>query len=144
MNEPLLTVDGEVAQPLTLTFDDLVAVPASDQIPDVSQLDERRSGSGVTLQALVSRAQPKPSATHVTLHASSDGFAASVPLADVIDQAILVYGLQGAPLPKDQGGPIRFLIPDAAACKTAELDTCANVKFVDRIELSAGQGRDTR
>ena len=42
------------------------------------------------------------------------------------------------------GGPIRFLIRDPAACHTGELDDCANVKFVDRIELTVAKGRDTR
>jgi hypothetical protein len=36
------------------------------------------------------------------------------------------------------------MIRDPAACHTDELDDCANVKFVDRIELTAGKGRDTR
>jgi hypothetical protein len=50
----------------------------------------------------------------------------------------------GEPLDTKAGGPFRFLIPNAAECKTAEMDTCANVKFLDRIELTAGKGRDTR
>ncbi len=98
----------------------------------------------MTLRSLIERAGSTPSATHVTLHASSDGFAASVPIADVVDRALIVYRLEGEPLPGDKGGPVRFLIPNAAACKTAELDTCANVKFVDRIELCVGKGDDTR
>ena len=40
--------------------------------------------------------------------------------------------------------PIRFLIRDPAACRTDELDDCANVKFVDRIELTTSKGHDTR
>ena len=48
------------------------------------------------------------------------------------------------PLGADQGGPIRFLIRDPAACHTHELDDCANVKFLSRIELTERRGRDTR
>ena len=144
MIAPLLTVDGEVERALSLSFEDLAAFPDSDQIGDVSRLDSQRSGDAVTLKSLIERAGLTASATHVTLHASSDGFAASVPIADVVDQALIVYRLEGEPLPGDRGGPARFLIPNAAACKTAELDTCANVKFVDRIELCVGKGHDTR
>lgn len=144
MSSAILTIDGEVERPLALSFDDLAAFSADDQVTDVSRLDAKRSGDAVTLNSLIARAAPAESATHVTLHASSDGFAASVPLADVLDQALIVYRLEGRPLPGEKGGPVRFLIPDAAACKTAELDSCANVKFVDRIELTAGKGRDTR
>ena len=40
--------------------------------------------------------------------------------------------------------PFRFLIPDFAACKTHEIDECANVKFVNRIELTRERGHDNR
>ena len=60
------------------------------------------------------------------------------------DPASVIYELDGEPLPISAGGPIRFYIPDHAACHTAEVDECANVKFVDLIELSTGKGLDTR
>ena len=76
--------------------------------------------------------------------ASTDGkFTASVPLDDILD-ALLVYELDGKPLPEQYGGPIRFLIPDAAACHTGGADTCANVKFLGRIELTRGKVEDSR
>jgi len=62
----------------------------------------------------------------------------------VRDRGLLIYRLAGDPLPAKDGGPIRFLIPDFAACHTTEVDECANVKFVDRIELSRERGRDNR
>ena len=40
--------------------------------------------------------------------------------------------------------PARFFIPDHAACHTDEVDECANVKFVDHIELTVGKGFDNR
>ena len=55
-----------------------------------------------------------------------------------------LYRLNDAPLPREQGGPVRFLIRDPAQCHTSELDDCANVKYLDRIELSVRKGRDTR
>ena len=60
------------------------------------------------------------------------------------NEGILVYSVAGQPMTAEQGGPFRFLIKDPAACHTDELDDCANVKFVDRIELTDGPGRDTR
>ena len=39
---------------------------------------------------------------------------------------------------------MRFLIPDPAACGTAEIDTCANVKWLNSISLSTERGRDVR
>jgi DMSO/TMAO reductase YedYZ molybdopterin-dependent catalytic subunit len=86
----------------------------------------------------------KPAARWLTLHSSKDNFHASVPLDAVRDRAIIIYELDGQPLPEKSGGPFRFLIPDFAACHMAEVDECANVKFVDRIELTANRGFDNR
>jgi len=144
MSRIVLRIDGEVSHPLAFTYDDLAAVPPGDQVPDVSRFHPKRQGDGVTLEALLVTAAPKPAATYLTLHAGADDFHASVPLAAVRGEGIVVYRLEGAPLPVRHGGPIRFLIRDPAACHTDELDDCANVKFVDRIELTAGRGKDNR
>src|SRR5262245_13191331 len=144
MSQVLLRIDGEVSQPLELTYSDLAAVPAADQVADVGRFHPKRQGDAVTLEALLARARPGPCATYLTLHATTDDFHASVPLAEVRGEGLVVYRLAGGPLPVKNGGPIRFLIRNPAACHTDELDDCANVKFVDRIELSAGKGRDNR
>ncbi len=144
MTPTLLRIEGEVERPLDLTFDNLRAFAARDQVDDVSRFHPARRGGGVVLNALLQRAGVKPEATYLTLHATADDFAASVPLAAVRDEGIVVYHLEGRPLPQQIGGPVRFLIRDPAACHTAELDDCANVKFVDRIELTSSRGRDTR
>jgi hypothetical protein len=52
--------------------------------------------------------------------------------------------MEGAILSVDQGGPFRFFIPDHAACQMDEIDECANVKFLDHIEFTAGKGHDNR
>jgi len=139
-----LRVDGEVAQPSQFSFDDLRAFAEADQVRDFTRFHPKRPGDGVTLRALLDRVRPNPSATYLTLYATKDNFAASIPLAAVLQEAVLVYQLDGAPYPEAKGGPFRFLIKNPAACHTEELDDCANVKFVDRIELTSGKGRDTR
>ncbi len=139
-----LTIDGCVEQSLELTHDDLAAFDESLQVRDVSRFHPTRQGDGVTLVSLLERVVPTADASYLTLHAAADDFAASVPLAPIRSEGILVYTVDGHPLTESQGGPFRFLIKDPAACHTDELDDCANVKFVDRIELTAGRGRDTR
>jgi DMSO/TMAO reductase YedYZ molybdopterin-dependent catalytic subunit len=142
MNAAILRIDGEVQRPLSLTYDDLAAIP--DQVPDVSRLIPGRQGDAVALEALLILAGVKPSATYLTLHASRDDFHASVPLVAVRDRGLLLYRLGDGPLPESAGGPLRFLIPDPAACRSADVDECANVKYVDRIELSVVRGHDNR
>ncbi len=80
----------------------------------------------------------------MTLHADKDDFHVSVPLAPLYAQGIVVYKLGPNRLGPEQGGPIRFLIRETDACHSSELDECANVKYLSRIELTERRGRDTR
>ena len=143
-NSHRLRIDGAVEQPLELGFDDLNAFPIDAHIIDVSQYQSKRVGDGVVLDAILALARPSPEANYITLHADRDDFHVSVPLAPVRAEAVVVYRHQGEPLSLDQGGPIRFLIKNPSACHTSELDECANVKYLSRIELSVKKGRDTR
>lgn len=140
----LLTIDGAVDCPLHLTFADLEAFPDKDQIHDVSRFHPSRRGDGVLLAPLLVRARVKPAANYLTLHADRDDFHVSIPLEPVRDQGIVVYRVGQEPLGVAEGGPIRFLIRDPSACHTGELDECANVKYLSRIELTERRGRDTR
>ena len=143
-DQATLRVDGAVERPASLTFDDLARFNDTEQVHDVSRFPSRKSGDGVTLEAVLSRVGLRPEASYLTLHASRDDFHASVPLAPIQEQGVVVYRLGDGPLPEEKGGPFRFLIRDPSACHTSELDDCANVKYIDRIELTIGKGRDTR
>jgi hypothetical protein len=143
-DEILLRVDGAVEQSLELRLGDLAELPASSQVSDVSRFHPKRQGDGVALEAILDRARPRADANYLTLHSDRDDFHVSVPLEAVRAEGIVVYHRGGKPLGIEQGGPVRFLIRDPAACHTDELDDCANVKFLSRIELSIGRGRDTR
>jgi DMSO/TMAO reductase YedYZ molybdopterin-dependent catalytic subunit len=140
----MLTISGEVQNPRSLTFDDLAAIPAEHQIADVSRLIAGRKGDAVKLSGILQLIEPRASAKYLGLHSSTDDFHASIPLAAISERALVIYRLDGQPLPPKAGGPVRFFIPDFAACHTAEIDECANVKFVDRIELTAEKGSDNR
>ena len=144
MNDSLLRIDGDVERPLSLSFADLAAFDAPHLVADVSRLEPKRAGDAVRLAGILERAGVKPTAQYLTLHSSTDNFHASIPLAAVRELAIVIYRLGGQELPVKAGGPLRFFIPDFAACHTQEVDECANVKFVDRIELSRERGYDNR
>lgn len=142
--EPVLTIEGAVKNRLTLRVHDLAELDPRQQVADVSRLDPKRKGTAVRLSALLELAGTQPAATHLGLHSETDDFHASVPLAAVGDRGLVIYRLDGRPLDMKAGGPFRFLIPDYAACHSEEIDECANVKFVDRIELTVGKGFDNR
>jgi DMSO/TMAO reductase YedYZ molybdopterin-dependent catalytic subunit len=140
----MLTIAGDVAEPRLLTFADLAAIDSAFQVNDVSRLVPGRKGDAVRLAGILKLVQPRGSARYLGLHSSSDNFHASIPLEAVAERALVIYRLDGQPLPAKAGGPVRFFIPDFAACHTEEIDECANVKFVDRIELTAEKGFDNR
>jgi len=140
----VLTIDGEVETALSLAFADLAAVAEAFQVRDVSRIDPKRAGDAVRLEGLLAAAGVKAEARWLTLHAGADDFHASIPLEAVRERAIVLYRLAEGPLPQKAGGPFRFFIPDFAACHTHDVDECANVKFVDRIELSRERGHDNR
>jgi len=144
MNQPSLRIDGLVANAIDLTRQQLQALPDSAQVPDVSRFEAKKQGDAVTLDSLLALAGVLPEANYMTLHAGRDDFHVSVPLDAVRAQGLLIYKIGDTDLAASQGGPFRFLIRDFAACHSAELDDCANVKFLDRIELTQRKGRDTR
>lgn len=154
MSNILLKITGLVEREMSLTFDDLSGVDAEQQIADMSEIDPKRKGGAVRLAGLLALAGLKAEAAYLGLHASKDDFHASVPLEAVRERGLVIYRLDAGPsgdcvsghrpLDEAAGGPVRFYIPDFAACHTAEVDECANVKFVDWIELTAEKGFDNR
>ena len=131
--------EGKPAQ--ELNFQQLTEVEG--QIDDVAALIPGRVGGAVTLQSILARLQPDQELNYLTVESTDGGFTASVPL-DALRQAIIAYRIGDNPLPRDKGGPLRFLIPNDDGCATGGADACANVKFVGTLRLTKGRGKDTR
>ncbi|MDA8253059.1 MAG: sulfite oxidase-like oxidoreductase [Rhodospirillales bacterium] len=127
-----LDVDGAVAHPLRLTLADFMALPQTDSVSDMHCVTQwtryDNAWQGVAARALLQRAQPTPAARHVIFHAH-DGYTTNVRL-DQFDQpdVFLVHSWNGAPIPRQHGGPVRVLIPRLYLWKSA--------KWVRRIELA--------
>ncbi|HSN15824.1 MAG TPA: sulfite oxidase-like oxidoreductase [Anaeromyxobacteraceae bacterium] len=126
-----LEVDGAVGSPLSLTFDELMALPQVELDADFhcvtgwSVLDLRFSG--VRFETVLALARPAPEATHVMTHAS-DGYSTNLPIEEAIkEDVLLVVGVDGKPLPREHGGPVRVVVPQLYAWKGA--------KWLRRIEV---------
>lgn len=128
-----LRIEGLVSTPCTFDFAALTAL--GEQVPDISQVIPGRVGAAVPVRALLARAGVRPEATRVIVAARAGCFRAEVPLA-AADTALLAYRLGDKPLPPQQGGPLRFFIPDATACGLEGSDACANVKDVGVLRVS--------
>lgn len=127
-----LTVSGRVEHILSLRFADLLTI--APQVDDVSKLVPGRAGSAVRLGILLEKAGAQPSATHVVLISRDGAFTARVALQEARN-ALIVYRLGQDPLPEKEGGPIRYLNPEAMACEPGNKAACSNVKFLGSIEL---------
>jgi DMSO/TMAO reductase YedYZ molybdopterin-dependent catalytic subunit len=126
-----LRVDGAVETPLSLTWADLLALPQVDLEADFhcvtgwSILD--LAFRGVRLETVMALARPTAEATHVMTHAY-DGYSTNLPLEEALKpDVLLVHTVDGAPLSRDHGGPVRIVVPQLWAWKGA--------KWLNRIEL---------
>lgn len=129
----MLRVEGEVRSPCELSFDGLAALPG--QVEDVSKLAAARVGAAVRLQSILDAAGASREASRVTLESSDGRFVQTAPLVDVVRSGLVIYRLGDAPLPADQGGPVRFLIPNAEDCDVGGIDRCTNVKALGVIRV---------
>ena len=120
-NTPILTIETSDTS-RTLDFENFATL--SDQIADISTLIPDRQGQGVWVREVLDHT---PNADAI-FYADADRFSATVDLALVREQGLLIYGLEGHPLPASYGGPLRLIIP-------GHDDRCANVKGVARVEI---------
>ena len=119
-----LRVFGEVESPLTLSWDELTALPTREITTDIhcvtrwSRFDT--SFKGVHWSELAKVVKPKPSARYVVAHAEQE-FTANVPLAALEDdEALLAYEADGEPLTPEHGWPLRLVIPKRYFWKSAK------------------------
>jgi enoyl-CoA hydratase len=131
----VLELSGLVDEPLKLGYEELRALPDEDQVADVSTLVPGRKGRAVKLAALLGKARAGRGAAHVAVRSADGSFEATQPL-DGMGEAVVVYALADKPLPKEQGGSFRLLIPGCP-------DPCANVKDVAKVELRAAPGTNS-
>jgi DMSO/TMAO reductase YedYZ molybdopterin-dependent catalytic subunit len=115
-----LTVDGMVASPFTLSYDDILAMPLVERDLTLTCVSNEVGGQyagnarwlGVRLTDLLARAGIDPAAEQL-LSTSVDGWTASTPIAVALDgrDAILAVAMNGEPLPAEHGFPARLVVP---------------------------------
>ena len=128
-----LRVFGEVDNPITLSWDELSALPATEITTDIhcvtrwSRFDARFKG--VHWRDLAELCRPRPAARYVVAHAEQ-GFTANVPLEALEDpNALVVSEADGEPLTPDHGWPLRLVVPTKYFWKSA--------KWLRGLELTA-------
>ena len=129
-----LKVHGEVEKPFELDFGDLLKMGPQEQTADVhcvtgwSVLGAK--WKGVKIKDLAERAKLKSTARHVIFEAAH-GYTANVRLDDALaDDAMVTWELDGRPLRRANGAPVRALVPDVYFWKSAKWLT--GIRFTRR------------
>jgi DMSO/TMAO reductase YedYZ molybdopterin-dependent catalytic subunit len=129
-----LTIDGEVEHPVVLGWNDFMELPQSNDTSDFhcvttwSKLDI--NWKGVRFLDLAALVFPKESATHILCYGYDD-YTTNISLEEALKpDVLLVHTVEGKPLPKEHGGPVRMITPQLYAWKGS--------KWINRIEFLAG------
>ena len=132
----LFVIEGDCHRPMSFSLLDLQEIHPYYQVADLSTVDETLSGKGVRLRKLVDLAGPGYGTQWLTFE-SIEGFSACLPMDEISRTAVIVYEKGGKPLPVEEGGPARVVVPYYP-------DKCANVKSLARIVISKEPRKDTR
>jgi DMSO/TMAO reductase YedYZ molybdopterin-dependent catalytic subunit len=131
-----LTVDGLVERPVKLSYDDLRKLPVTEQVSTfhcvtgwtVHDVHWR----GVRLRNILDLVRPRRSAHALRFVSSEQPYDDSLTIEQaLLPDVMLALDLDGSPLSRPHGAPLRLVIPEMYGYK--------GVKWIERIEVVAQQ-----
>ncbi len=129
-----LEVSGLVGAPRRWSAADLAELPGG--VDDLGTLAEGFAGEAVPVGPVIDASRPAGEATHATVVSDDGHYRASIPLPELRSKGWVAIGLDGGPLPRSRGGPLRVVVPQGRTL-------CWNVKGVVAIELTDGAQPDS-
>jgi sulfite oxidase len=118
---------------------ELIAVrPIPGQVPWGPATISTAEWTGVSLADVLAKAGPASGAAHVAFAAPdvspsrhpAEAYGSSIPLAKASsDEVLLAWAMNGVPLPRIHGGPVRVVVPGYIGARS--------VKWVQRVTLQA-------
>ena len=132
-----LQIDGLVEQPIELSHDQLLALPKAEQISTFHCVTgwtvKQVHWGGVRFHDLLAPARPRPQAGALRFVSAEKPYDDYLEMRQVrLRDVMLAYEMDGKPLRREHGAPVRVVIPEMYGYK--------NVKWVERIELVAKPG----
>jgi len=131
-----LKIHGAVDHPLTIDFEQLLALPQNERTVDVhcvtgwTAFDQ--TFAGVLIRDLAQRAGLRPAARFMICEAPG-GYSTNLPIdAALADDSLIAHRHNGAPLAPRHGGPARAVIPQRYFWKSAKWIT--GLRFVEKDE----------
>ena len=127
-----LELGGHVRQPVSLTYRELLALPNAEQISTFHcvtgwSVKNVRWG-GVRLRDVLAQASPLPSARALEFVSAETPYVDSLTLEQSsLQDVMLAYEMDGRPLSRAHGAPLRLVIPEMYGYK--------NVKWLAAINL---------
>jgi hypothetical protein len=137
-------ITGMVDRPYRLTYDELLALPMTEQVVTLSCVSNPVGGSlvgtavwqGVRLADVLDAAGVQPGADQL-VGRSVDGFTVGFPTEAVYDgrTALVAVGMNGEPLPVRNGFPARLVVSGLYGYVSA-------TKWLSELELTTWEGFD--
>jgi DMSO/TMAO reductase YedYZ molybdopterin-dependent catalytic subunit len=129
-----LRIDGLVARPRDLTYEELLGLPRAGQTSNFHCVTgwtvQNVRWAGVRFRDLLAVARPLPQAHALRFLSAETPYEDTLTLAEAMRaDAMLAYEMDGQRLSRPHGAPARVVIPAMYGYK--------NVKWVERIELVA-------
>jgi len=129
-----LTINGLVDHPMTLTLDDLKAMPPTSMVKDFQCVTGWRVPSvhwtGVQLGHLLDLAGVQPAGKALKFHSFDEADTESLTLPQARRSDVIVaYEMLGAPVTRDHGGPVRLYVAPMYGYKS--------LKWLDGIEVTS-------
>jgi DMSO/TMAO reductase YedYZ molybdopterin-dependent catalytic subunit len=127
-----LRVDGLVDSPRSFSLADLKAMPRAEQVSDFHCVTgwsvSNVRWAGVRIKDLLERAGARPGVGALRFVSAEAPYEDSLTLPQaLLPDVMLAYEMDGGPISREHGAPVRLVIPDMYGYK--------NVKWVSRIEL---------
>jgi len=138
-----LVIDGEVANPLKLGWEDVLRLPRTLSTSDFHCVEGwsvlNCKWEGVRFKDIEKLVKPKETAKAVTFECA-DNYTTSLFLTELEgDDVLLAYALNGESLEEGLGFPLRLIVPNKYAYKSALWVT--RVRFTSRKELGFWEKR---
>ena len=139
-----LTIDGMVDKPVTLSYDDLMAMPMIERNITLTCVSNEVGGPyvgnatwlGVPFSEIIKLVGVRAGVEQVYAYSEDGGYTASTPYQAVSDgrDAMIVVGMNGEVLPNKNGFPARMLVPGLFGFVSA-------TKWLKRIEFTTYAAR---
>ena len=128
-----LGIEGLVDHPQTLTYADLRNLPRAEQVSTFHCVTgwsvENVHWAGVRFKDLLAAAQPKFDGTVLEFVSAEYPYVDTLTLKQAeLHDAMLAYEMNGKPLPREHGAPVRVVIPEMYGYK--------NTKWVQKINVT--------